>query len=234
MSNSIAPKRKKEDPKKVYERLKKHRQNTRFEKLEITGLDPRTKDEFRHLKGLEILTNAFKLKKLVDLWNGKNQPVNFYDNREERVKPIDKTVREDEFNKIVEELVRLQIKINELDVNSAKKAKNIIPANTQFNNFLKNQKQKKNVRFEVVTTLEEIHNLFEVQIVRQVDIDVESALGKGRGATFFILLSRKIEPEIVVNHMDSSLETVMKYYNKIKFSKKQAKDKFAFLSGKWN
>jgi hypothetical protein len=234
MNNNLAAKRKKEDPKKVYERLKKHRQNTRFEKLEITGLDPKIKEEFKELKGLEVLTNAFKLKKLIDLWNGKNEPIQFYDYKENKVKPIDKTVREDEFNKIVEELVRLQLKSNETDLKKGAKQKNPVPSNNQFKSFLKSLKHKKNVRYETVLNFEEIHNLFEIQLIRQVDIDVESALGKGHGETFFILISRKLEPDIVVSYMDSSFDTALKYFNKVKYSKKQAKDKFDFLSGKWS
>ena len=65
-------------------------------------------------------------------------------------------------------------------------------------------------------------------------MDVESALGKGRGVNYFILLSKKLEPEKVVSNVDSSFDTAMKYFYKIKYSKKQAKDKFDFLSGKWS
>jgi len=234
MDNNFVTKRKKEDPKKVYERLKKHRQNTRFEKLEITGLDPKIKEEFRTLKGLEVLTSAFKLKKLIDLWNGKNEPIQLYDFKEDKVKNIDKSLREDEFNKVIDELVRLNLKVIELEAKKNTKQKITAPENQQFEFFIKTLKKKKNVRFETVSELEEIHNLFEVQTIRQVDIDMESALGKGRGVTFFILLSRKLEPERVVNHVDSSFDTAMKYYSKIKYSKKQAKDKFDYLSGKWS
>ncbi len=238
MIKETAKKRKKEDPKKVYERLKKYRQNTKTEKFEIIGLDPKIKDQFLTLKGLEKLTNAIKLKKLIESWNGKSEILILKEAEEignlQEPTPVNKAMKEDEFNLIIKEIVLLQFKIKELESQKKNRDKLFAPENEQFSLFIKNlKKKKKNVRYETIEAPEVIHNQFQAQIIKQIDIDVETVLGKERGITYFILISKITEPEDVVSYSDSSLDSTMKYFNKMKFSKKHAKDKFEFLSGKW-
>jgi len=224
--------RKKEDPKKVYERLKKHRLNTKTEKLEITGLETKIKDEFKDLKGLEEFTNALKLKKLIELWYAKEPVISVSESELNQetgtTKNIDKNVKEDEFNKLIDELVKYQLKSFSETVN-----KKTIQKDLQFQAFLANLEQQRAYRYETVIVREKVHDTFYTQLIRQIDPDVESALGKDRGANYFVLISKIISPEKVYYYKDSSLTTTLKYYDKIKFSRKQARDKFRFLSGEW-
>ena len=63
-----------EDPSKVYERLKRHREKTQTVKLEITSLEPETKEAFRQLAGLDAITNANKLKTIIESWQQRSLP----------------------------------------------------------------------------------------------------------------------------------------------------------------
>lgn len=63
-----------EDPKKVAERVKRYRERTTTERLEIIGLEPALKERFRTLPGLEGKKAAERLEALVDLWVSQHAP----------------------------------------------------------------------------------------------------------------------------------------------------------------
>lgn len=64
----------KEDPKKVAERVRRYREHTTTERLEIIGLEPALKERFRTLPGLEGKKAAERLEALVDLWMSQHAP----------------------------------------------------------------------------------------------------------------------------------------------------------------
>lgn len=57
-----------EDSKKVATRVKRYRERTTTERLEIIGVLPELKEMFRTLPGLEDVKAADRLQALVDLW----------------------------------------------------------------------------------------------------------------------------------------------------------------------
>lgn len=57
-----------EDPKKVAERVRRYRANTPTERLEIVGVTPELKEQFRALPGLEDLKAADRLQVLMEYW----------------------------------------------------------------------------------------------------------------------------------------------------------------------
>lgn len=58
----------KEDPKKVAERVRRYRANTPTERLEIIGVSPELKEQFRALPEMEDLKAADRLQVLMECW----------------------------------------------------------------------------------------------------------------------------------------------------------------------
>lgn len=60
--------RKKEDPKKVLERVRRYRQNKDHQKIEIVGVTEAEREKFMTLKGLDDLSFSNKLRFLMMVW----------------------------------------------------------------------------------------------------------------------------------------------------------------------
>ncbi|MFN4152452.1 MAG: hypothetical protein ACK4IX_16040, partial [Candidatus Sericytochromatia bacterium] len=65
--------RKKEDPKKILERVRRYRQNKDHQKVEIVGLTEAERDQFINLKGLDDLSFSNKLRFLMNLWENNHE-----------------------------------------------------------------------------------------------------------------------------------------------------------------
>lgn len=65
--------RKKEDPKKILERVRRYRQNKDHQKVEIVGLTELEKEQFINLKGIEDLSFSNKLRFLMKVWENHNE-----------------------------------------------------------------------------------------------------------------------------------------------------------------
>lgn len=67
--------KKKEDPKKILERVRRYRQNKDHQKVEIVGLTEAERDQFINLKGLEDLSFSNKLRFLMKVWEKNHEKI---------------------------------------------------------------------------------------------------------------------------------------------------------------
>lgn len=67
--------RKKEDPQKILERVRKYRQNKDHQKVEIVGLTEAERDTFINLKGLDDLSFSNKLRFLMKVWEKNHEKI---------------------------------------------------------------------------------------------------------------------------------------------------------------